>query len=306
MEYRVLGAVEVLDGGAGVGLPRRQERLVLGVLLLRANEVVPVDELVDLVWPQEPGERARQALQVYVSRLRKAGVEIEGSRAGYAVHLQPGALDLQRFRTLVEQARGMKDPVLRSAGLAEALGLWRGKPLAEVTTEPIRARLCAGIEEERSTAVEDRIEADLLAGRHEQLVPELAELVAADPLRERLVIAWMTALYRSGRKQEALTAYAELAERLADQYGLDPAPALRRLHLAILRDEASADGAKKDGPTPRELPVDISLLVGRDELLAEDAAVGGSVAACGAGVGRGTGRAVPGEDGRAEPARRTG
>jgi DNA-binding SARP family transcriptional activator len=89
----------------------------------------------------------------------------------------------------------LEDPVRRSAGLAEALGLWRGKPLEDVTTEEIRARLCAGIEEERRTALEDRIEADLAAGRQEQLVPELAELVAAEPLRERLVIAWMTALY---------------------------------------------------------------------------------------------------------------
>ncbi len=83
------------------------------------------------------------------------------------------------------------------------------------------------------------------------------------------MIAWMTALYRAGRKQEALAAYAELAERLADQYGLDPAPALRRLYLAILRDDPSADESKKEGTTPRELPVDISLLVGRDELLAD-------------------------------------
>ena len=271
MEFRVLGAVEVV----GVGVPRRQERLVLAGLLLRANEVVSVDELVDLVWPEGPGERARSALQVYVSRLRRAGVQIDGSRAGYAVKVAPEALDLQRFRSLVERARGMEDPVRRSAGLAEALGLWRGKPLEDVTTEEIRARLCAGIEEERRTALEDRIEADLAAGRQEQLVPELAELVAADPLRERLVIAWMTALYRAGRKQEALDAYAVLAERLAEEYGLDPAPALRRLHLAILRDEPSADGSKKvdgskkDGTTPRELPVDISLLVGRDELLAD-------------------------------------
>lgn len=269
MEFRVLGAVEVLELGVGVGLPRRQERLVLGVLLLRANEVVPVDELVDLVWPEDPGPRARSALQVYVSRLRKAGVQIDGSRAGYAVKVAPESVDLERFRRQVARARGLEDPVLRSAGLAEALGLWRGKPLEGVTTEAARARLCAGIEEERSTALEDRIEADLLAGRQEELVPELAGLVAADPLRERLVIAWMSALYRAGRKQEALDAYAELAERLAEGYGLDPAPALRRLHLAILRDEPSADESKKEGTTPRELPVDVSLLVGRDELLAD-------------------------------------
>ncbi|TDU87141.1 DNA-binding SARP family transcriptional activator [Kribbella voronezhensis] len=270
MEFRLLGAVEVRDGGRPVGLPRRQERLLLAVLLLRANEVLPVDELVDLLWPQDPPARARSALQVYVSRLRKAGVPIEGSRSGYAVRVAPEAVDLGRFRQQTARARALKDPVLRSAALAEALGLWRGEPLGEVTSEPIRARLCAGIEEERTTALEDRIDADLAAGKYEQLVPELARLVAADPLRERLVIAWMTALYRTGRKQEALTAYADLAERLADQYGLDPAPALRRLHLTILRDDPLGPvRSTADPTTPRELPVDVSLLVGRDELLAD-------------------------------------
>jgi DNA-binding SARP family transcriptional activator/tetratricopeptide (TPR) repeat protein len=272
MEFRVLGGVEVLERGVAVQLPRRQERLVLAVLLLRANEIVPVDEFVDLLWPEDPSAGARKALQVYVSRLRKVGVQIEGSHSGYAVQVAPGDLDLARFREQVVQARTLEDPVLRSAALAEALGIWRGKPLSGVTTEAIRARLTAGIEEERTTALEDRIEADLAAGNQDLLVPELARLVAADPLRERLVIAWMTALYRTGRKQEALTAYAELAERLADQYGLDPAPALRRLHLAILRDDPVAAGVSRPEPevmTPRELPVDISLLVGRDELLAD-------------------------------------
>jgi DNA-binding SARP family transcriptional activator len=228
--------------------------------------------LVDLLWPEDPSARARSALQVYVSRLRKAGVRIEGSRSGYAVQASPESVDLGNFRQLVLRARALEDPVLRSAALAEALGLWRGKPLAEVTSESVRERLSAGIEEERRTALEDRIEADLAAGQQVQLVPELAALVAAEPLRERLVIAWMTALYRAGRKQEALAAYAELAERLADEHGLDPAPALRRLHLAILRDDPSALGLTKTRPeetTPRELPVDISLLVGRDELLAD-------------------------------------
>ncbi|QNE22002.1 hypothetical protein F1D05_33910 [Kribbella qitaiheensis] len=271
MEFRLLGAVEVLDRDEPVPLPRRQERLVLAALLLRANEVVPVDELVDLLWPEDPSAQARSALQVYVSRLRKAGVRIEGSRAGYAVQVEADAVDLGRFRESVARARAVQDPVLRSAGLAEALGLWQGKPLAEVASEPVRVRLTAGIEEERRTALEDRIEADLAAGRQNQLVPELQRLVAADPLRERLVIAWMTALHRAGHKQRALAAYAELAERLADEYGVDPAPALRRLHLAILRDDPSAMGPAKpsaQGTTPRELPVDISLLVGRDELLA--------------------------------------
>ncbi len=268
----MLGTVEVVDESVPIKLPRRQERSLLAVLLLRANESVPVAELVDLLWPEDPPAEARNAIQVYISRLRKAGVPITGGGAGYAVQVDPEAIDVVRFRRLVAEAKTMKDPVLRGARLREALQLWRGDALADVTPEVVRNRLRAGLDEERRAAIEDRVEADLEAGRHAELLPELAELVEADPLRERLVIAWMTAFYRAGRKTEALAAYGTLADRLVEEFGLDPAPALRRLHLAIVRDDPSlrlGAGRRAEVGSPRELPVDISLLMGRDDTLAD-------------------------------------
>jgi DNA-binding SARP family transcriptional activator/tetratricopeptide (TPR) repeat protein len=275
MEFRLLGAFEISDGDSEVRGLRRQERLLLAALLLKANELVSVAELVDLLWPDDPPSDARGAVQVYVSRLRKAGLGIRGTSAGYAVEVDPETVDIVRFRQLAEQARRTADPVERADGLRTALDLWRGQPLADLVSGDARERLCAGLEEELRTAEEDRIAADLAAGRHESLATELAGLVAASPLRERLVVAWMTALYRAGRKAEALAAYSELADRLAGEFGLDPAPAVRRLRLAILRDDPSLlqrASAQVRDDVPRELPVDISLLLGRDDLLAEGTA----------------------------------
>lgn len=292
MDFLLLGAIEV----AGQAAPlRRQERSLLAILLLRANESVPPEELVDLLWPDDPPADARGSLQVYVSRLRKAlpGITITSSAAGYAVQVEPESVDVERFRRQVTLARKEPDPVLRGDRLRVALELWRGDPLADLTPQATRERLSAGLAEEHTAAVEDRVEADLQAGRQEQVEGELADLVREHPQRERLMAAWMTALYRSGRKPEALQAYQELAERLAEEFGLDPAPALRRLHLAILRDDPSLrpTAAKRaEGTVPRELPVDISLLLGRDELLADavQALSGGGVYCLwgGAGVGK--------------------
>ncbi|WBQ02747.1 AfsR/SARP family transcriptional regulator [Kribbella sp. CA-293567] len=294
MDFRLLGAFEI-EGQTGV--LRRQERSLLAILLLRANEPVPPAELVDLLWPDSPPADPRGSVQVYLSRLRKAlpGITITSSAAGYAVQVPPESIDVERFRLRTAAAREQQDPVLRSDGLRAALDLWRGDPLADLLPPATRARLAAGLDEERSTAIEERVEADLQAGRHEQLADELAELVSAGPQRERLTVAWMTALYRSGRRADALQAYADLAERLVEQFGLDPAPRLRRLHLAILRDDPALQltaAQRPDGPVPRELPVDISLLVGRDELLADavrEVSAGQAAVYClwgGAGVGK--------------------
>ncbi|GAA1585200.1 BTAD domain-containing putative transcriptional regulator [Kribbella hippodromi] len=272
MEFRLLGQLEVRAGGAEVRIGRRQERLVLAALLLKANETVPPTELIDLIWPDNPPTDAAGAVQVYVSRLRKTGVRVDGTRDGYRVVVEPEAVDLYRFRRSVAEARRTIDPVARSAKLRTALELWRGKPLADLFADAVRTQVLAGVEEERRAAEQDRVDADLAAGLHEALAEELAERVAAEPLREQLVIAWMTALYRSGRKGDALAAYSGLADRLAGEFGLDPAPAVRRLQLAIRRDDPALrlPGTARGGDAvPRELPADISVLVGRDDLLEE-------------------------------------
>ncbi|TDD60774.1 hypothetical protein E1263_10010 [Kribbella antibiotica] len=268
MDFRLLGALEVHDGAAEIKLVRRQERLLLASLLLRANESLPTEQLIDLVWPDDPPEDARGALQVYVSRLRKAGIAIDGSRDGYAVRAPVGSVDLERFRAGVAEARGLGNAAERGTALRTALALWRGELLPELVDRAIRDRLCVPIEEERRRAVDERIQADLAAGLHAKLLDELPAVVAQDPTREATVAAWMTALHLTGRRQEALEVYADVAATLSDQFGLEPAPALRRLYSAILRNDP-VDRAVSDDTVPRELPVDISLLVGRDELLAD-------------------------------------
>ncbi|GAA2830012.1 AfsR/SARP family transcriptional regulator [Kribbella solani] len=267
MEFRLLGPLEVWTDGAEVRIGRRQERLVLAALLLKANEVIAPTELVDLLWPHDPPTDAAGAVQVYVSRLRKTGVPIEGTRDGYRAVVEPEAVDLYRFRRMVAEARRTIDPVERSDKLRTALVLWRGEPLADLF---VGTHALAGVEEERRAAEQDRIDADLAAGRHHALADELAARVEADPLREQLVIAWMTALYRAGRKADALAAYSGLADRLAGEFGLDPAPAVRRLYLAVRRDDPALRLPGTGGDAvPRELPADISVLAGRDDLLEE-------------------------------------
>ncbi|GAA0605873.1 hypothetical protein HPO96_02095 [Kribbella sandramycini] len=271
MEFRLLGTLEVHDGDTEVKLVRRQERVLLTVLLLRANEVAAPEQLIDLLWPTDPPPDARGALQVYVSRLRKAGITIDGGRDGYAVRAPVGSTDLDRFRTLVAAARGVPDPVTRGSRLRAALELWRGDVLPDLDDRTTRGRLCAAVDEERRSAFDDRIDAELAAGSYAGLLAELPTAVAQEPTREHTVAAWLTALHRTGRRQEALDAYVDVAATLADRFGLEPAPALRRLYAAILRNdpELTTDGQASDDAVPRELPVDISLLTGRDDLIAE-------------------------------------
>ncbi|WP_165956562.1 AfsR/SARP family transcriptional regulator [Kribbella antibiotica] len=269
MEFRLLGAFEVHDGVAEVKLVRRQERLLLAGLLLRANEVQPPEQLIDLVWPDDPPEDARGALQVYVSRLRKAGITIDGGRDGYAVRALTGSTDLDRFRALVAEGRALADPAEQGSRLREALDLWRGELLPELAAGPTRDRLCASVEEERRSASDGRVVADLAAGLYVELLAELPALVEQDPTREAVLAAWMTALHRVGRRQDALDVYADVTAVLSDRFGLEPASALRRLYAAILRNdpELIGDRTASDDTVPRELPVDISVFAGREELV---------------------------------------
>ena len=271
MDFRLLGPLEVHHGDTEIKLVRRQERLLLTVLLLRANELTPPEQLIDLLWPDDPPGDARGSLQVYVSRLRKAGITIDGGRDGYAVRVPSGSTDLDRFRAGAATARTLTDPAARGSRLRAALELWRGELLPELVDRATRDRLCASVEEERRSALDERIQADLAAGLHEQLLDELPAVVEQDPTREVTVAAWMTALHRSGRRQDALDVYADVTATLSDQFGIEPAPAVRRLYSAILRNdpEATADRRPPDDAVPRELPVDISVLAGRDELVDE-------------------------------------
>ncbi|MET7671569.1 AfsR/SARP family transcriptional regulator [Micromonospora luteifusca] len=257
MEFRLLGSVHLLSAsGELVRLNRRMERLVLAVLLLEPGRVITTDRLIDLLWREAPPPAARTTLQTLVSRirtaLRSAGgddqpVRLVAHGQGYLLQVQPDTVDLHRFRRLVDAARPINDPVLRSARLTAALELWRGPALADAADGDLREQLCGGLEESRFAALSDRIDADLDAGRHSELVPELSRLAHEHPTRERLSGQLMLALHRSGRRADALAAYRRTREILVAELGLEPGSELRRLAASIITDregpEVDADEA---------------------------------------------------------------
>jgi DNA-binding SARP family transcriptional activator len=246
MEFRILGPLEVWDGGSEVSVGGPKPRALLAVLLLHPNEVVPADRLIDELWGEDSPEDAAAALRVNVSRLRKALQQdlLTTRSPGYVIRVEPDALDLHCFERLVDEGRSLLARGLAadaSERLREALSLWRGPALADFVYESFAQTAIARLEEIRLAAVELRIDADLVLGRHHELVGELEALVAEHPLRERLRRYLMTALYRSGRQAEALDAYKEARRTFVDELGIDPSPALQELERAILRQDPALD-----------------------------------------------------------------
>ena len=241
-EFRILGPLEVRAGGAEVAVGGPRQRVLLAVLLLHANEVVSVDRLIAAIWGAAATRRAPAALRVNVARLRKAlpTALLETRAPGYGLRVDPEALDLHRFERLVGEGRRLVDrglPADAAARLGGALSLWRGPALAEFAYESFAQTAIARLEELRLAAVELRLEADLACGRHHALVAELEALVAEHPLRERLRLSLMRALYGSGRQAEALAVYRDARRTLVDGLGIDPSAELQELERAILRQE---------------------------------------------------------------------
>ena len=223
MRFRVLGPLEVSENGHLVPLGGPRQRAVLAHLLIRADQVVPAEVLIDAVWGDTPPDAARNTLQSYVSRLRSVlGPDrIEGRSPGYRFVAGPDEIDLARFEALVGEARRVLSLDPRASGelFVEAEGLWRGPALADLAQEPSLAGEIARMEELRLSAVEDRIDADLAVGRHAADVGELESLVNEHPLRERLWGQLVLALYRSGRQAEALAAYRRARDALTQELG---------------------------------------------------------------------------------------
>jgi YVTN family beta-propeller protein len=270
--YRILGPLEVSADGRVIEIGGPKQRVLLAILLLRANEPVSRDALVHDLWNGQPPAGAQGSLDVSISRLRKAlGAATDGpvvaTRPGaYCLQVADEQLDARRFERLVEEGRSAlagNAPGPAAASLRAALQLWRGKALGDLGGEPF-ARVEAGrLEELRLGAVEDRVEADLALGRHHAVVSELEALVAIHPLRERLRGQLMIALYRCGRQADSLEAYQTARQTLIEELGLEPGPALQRLEQAILRQDPSlerlrpavaAAAAPTPGPAPRATP----------------------------------------------------
>jgi DNA-binding SARP family transcriptional activator/DNA-binding beta-propeller fold protein YncE len=253
VEFRILGPLEASKAGEPLSLGGRKQRAVLALLLLNANYVVPRERLIDEVWEQDPPAGAEGSLRVYVARLRKllaagngSGSILETHANGYALRIDPDALDLNRFKRLVataEQARAEGRLAEAAEELAEALGLWRGPALGDLASEEWARGEAAALDDLRLGALEERVDADLALGRHAELVSELETLVAVHPHRERLVGQLMLALYRAGRQPEALQAYAAASNALREEFGLEPTRALRELERRILLQDPELDVA---------------------------------------------------------------
>jgi DNA-binding SARP family transcriptional activator len=246
IDFGILGPLEVRREGQLVPVRGAKQRALLAALLLRANEIVSTDRLVDDLWGEEPPEAGAAALRVRVSQLRKAlevgsaGNPIVTQPSGYVLQLEPGRLDLHRFELLAREAEG-SEASIAAEKLREALSLWRGAALAEFASEPFAEPAIARLDELRLATLEKRVEADLALGRHADLVAELQALTAEHPLRERLRGQLMLALYRSGRQAEALAAYRDGRETLVGELGIEPSPSLQELERAILAQDRSLD-----------------------------------------------------------------
>jgi DNA-binding SARP family transcriptional activator len=243
VEFRVLGPFEVWVEGRALELKRRKQRALLALLLLHAGEVVSTDRLIEDLWAGKPLKSSVGSLQNLISDLRKAlGPDVVRTRPpGYVLDIEQNRVDLHRFELLVAQAGEAVDAQRRADLLREALGLWRGPPLADLAFESFANVEVARLEELRTAAREELIGAELELGRHAQAVPELEALVAEHPLRERLRGQLMLALYRSGRQAEALEAYRDARETLVDGLGIEPSPALQQLEQAMLRHDSQLD-----------------------------------------------------------------
>ena len=254
MQFRILGPLEAIGARGRIELPAAKPRTLLGVLLLHANEVVPHDRLADELWGERPPRSAKKLVQTYVGKLRSAlgSALIETRPPGYLLRLEEQALDVARFHRLVVEARRLRAqgvPAEAASLYCEALSLWRGPALADISFESFARIEVDRLEEEREVALMDRIDCELLLGHDDELVPELETLVNRYPLRERLRAQLMLALYRSGRQADALDLYAQTRRIMREELGLEPSPALRDLEREILRHDPKLD------PFP-EPPVD--------------------------------------------------
>jgi predicted ATPase/DNA-binding winged helix-turn-helix (wHTH) protein len=277
MQVRLLGPLLAETDGAQAALGGRQRRAVLALLALAEGRVVSVDTLIEALWGERAPASAANTVQVHVSALRKAlGGEDEvivREGAGYRLALPPSSLDHVRFGQLAAEAeellaRGHAERA--RVVFIEALALWNGPALADFEYESWAQPEAARLEDGRLACLEGRLDAELACGYAAELVGELELLACQHPQRERFSGQLMLALYRSGRQAEALDVYQQARQRLLDELGIEPSPALQELHRQILNQDESLAApvrAMPDGEV--RLPVAPTPLIGRRQELAE-------------------------------------
>lgn len=300
MEFQILGPPRVIGKHGEVALGGRRQRLVLAMLMVNANRLVPLDQLVDAVWGDRPPSTAKRQIQNSVATLRRLLAEGEAREPvivsdgpGYRAMPGPDELDAQVFENQVaaaDQLAAQDRSGEAVAQLRSALRLWRGPALLGLSGHAVETA-AARLDEQRLAALEHRIGLELKLGRPDDVIGEITELVATHPLREPFVGLQMLALHQAGRQADALQAYHRLRKRLAEELGVDPGASLQHLHTSILTDDAFAE--RPPGlpvevtagtplmPVPAQLPTDVAAFTGRrdhlkalDELFGEDAGRG--------------------------------
>ena len=263
MELRLLGPLELVVGRQVLKIGGPRQRVVLSMLAINANRVTAVHELVEALWDEAPPSTARAQIQTCVSSLRKlisdAGSPgaIRTRPPGYLLEIAAADLDSETFLALVAAARSQAEEGLlavSAATLKSALALWRGPALADVDSDLVRRR-AALYEDQRLAVIEERVRLHLALGGHEEIIGELAELVARYPLRERLAGFRMLALYRSGRQAEALAFGRRFRAALVDELGIEPGHDLQNLEIAILNRDPALDLPSVGSGSPRRGPV---------------------------------------------------
>ncbi|WP_216210946.1 AfsR/SARP family transcriptional regulator [Amycolatopsis aidingensis] len=279
---RILGPLEVEGLAAPVHVTAPRQRVLLAMLLLGANQVISNDRLADAVWGGSPPNTVRSQIQICVAALRqqlaetRLGTCIETKPQGYLLRTADHELDAHIFERFAEAghiAAKHGDHMSASAAYRSALALWRGTPLEDIDSPVVQAALVRLVEQ-RMTVIEDCFRVELELGRHHQLIGELKQLVAQNPLRERLRVLLMLGLHRAGRKAEALEEYLAARRVLMDELGLEPSLELRELERGILADDpglmlpADVEVRVPRSSAPSMLPSDISDFTGREQFMA--------------------------------------
>jgi DNA-binding SARP family transcriptional activator/tetratricopeptide (TPR) repeat protein len=244
---RVLGPVEIPASGARMPSQPPQQRLLLGMLALRAGQPVPVAELIDAVWDDQPPRSARGSLQALVTGVRQALAPVPGSRLdrcgeSYRLQVEADRVDVHRFRCLAASGRAAADRRAAVAAFDQALALWRGPALADVPGTAAVTAASSMLAEERLSVIQDRVTALLACGMERQAAAELPGLLAEYPLAERLAGLLIVALYRLGQRDGALRVFRAIRDRLAGELGVEPGPELQDLHRRILTGDPDLAG----------------------------------------------------------------
>ena len=293
MYVRLLGPIDVTLDGVPEPVRGPRRKALLAVLALYCGQIVGVDRLVDAVWGDDASRIASNTLQSHISYLRRllgSRTAIFARTPGYVLDLGPEGTDVQLAERLIRQGREATDPAVRVSRLEAALALWRGRPLADVASSGWLAEQADRLAELRSQATRTLVDARLALGEDLALVPELVHMAEDHPFDEQIHGRLMLALYRGGRRSEAIAAYDRLRRALADELGIDPGQPVRDLYAGIVRQDPALAVPPVAGPAavPTQLPTAVPIVGRAAELSTLDSLPPGTVCVLAgtAGVGK--------------------